>query len=168
MSAVCAPERRGAPCRTARVAVIVASPQSPGALRRLLVGLWHPHVDVVVVTGGDGLGLRRAAGRDATVVSLPDATTPTGAAAVRAGAAVVIAARTDPEGAPAVVSILAAVATRRALLAGLTDRPNGAGNADWCDGLVDGPGRVERRPDVGYLGLGRAAPGHRRGTARRR
>ena len=46
----------------------------------------------------------------------------------------------------------------RALLAGLTDRPNGAAGIDWCDDLVAGPGRVERRSDVGYLGLGRAEP----------
>jgi hypothetical protein len=86
MTAVRAPERPRAPCRTARVAVVVASPLPPGALRRLLVGLRHPHVDVVVVTGSDGRSLRRAVGRDATVVSVPDSTTAS-TAAVRAGAA---------------------------------------------------------------------------------
>jgi hypothetical protein len=191
MSTTVAPERLRVPSRTVRVAVLVASSPSPGGLRRLLVGLRHPHVEVVVVTREDGLCLRRAAGRDATVVSLPEPGTASMAAAVRAGAAastapvvvvlrdavlitaeaalrlaegvaggsaVVIPGRTEMEGAPAVAGNPAVVATRRALLAGLTDRPNGAAGIDWCDDLVAGPGRVERRSDVGYLGLGRAEP----------
>jgi GT2 family glycosyltransferase len=68
----------------ARATAVVVAYHHPGGLRRLLVGLRHPHLEVVVVNVEADAGVRRAAG-GATVVDLSG--NPGYAAAVNAGVA---------------------------------------------------------------------------------
>ena len=69
---------------TARASCVVVAYHRPGALRRLLVGLRHPHLEVLVVNVEDDPAVTRAA-RDTVVVPLTD--NPGYAAAVNVGVA---------------------------------------------------------------------------------